>query len=160
MIVISSWSRLCPILWNQVLSREWRCSWSSANRRCSNYNWVIDNLIAYYGATYIRDLTVMSLQIRRDKSHIIHISRKTRYVLLSICNKTAVDRRIYLSLSCDCVEGSRQKSFLHTIFAPMSSWEFEEIAYCSEPLIWLCAVIQYFTYVHLNIHYRSNASIL
>ena len=24
-------------------SREWRCSWSSANRRCSNYIWVIDN---------------------------------------------------------------------------------------------------------------------
>ena len=54
MILISSWSRLCPILWRQVLSREWRCSWSSANRRCSNYIWVIDNLIAYKGASYIR----------------------------------------------------------------------------------------------------------
>ena len=28
-------------------AREWRCSWSSADRRCSNYVWVIDNLIAY-----------------------------------------------------------------------------------------------------------------
>ena len=27
--------------------REWRCSWSSADRRCSNYIWVIDNSIAY-----------------------------------------------------------------------------------------------------------------
>ena len=26
-----------PIHWSQVLSREWRCSWSSADRRCSNY---------------------------------------------------------------------------------------------------------------------------
>ena len=58
MILISSWSRLCPILWSQVLSREWRCSWSSADRRCSNYSWVINSLIAYQGASYIRDLTV------------------------------------------------------------------------------------------------------
>ena len=26
---------------------EWRCSWSSADRRCSNYIWVINNFIAY-----------------------------------------------------------------------------------------------------------------
>ena len=42
-----------------VLSREWRCSWSSADRRCSNYIWVIDNFIACKGAPYIRDLTVV-----------------------------------------------------------------------------------------------------
>ena len=42
-----------------MLSREWRCSWSSADRRCSNYIWVIDSFIAYYGASYIRDFTVV-----------------------------------------------------------------------------------------------------
>ena len=41
-----------------MLSREWRCSWSSADRRCSNYIWVIDKFIAYWGASYIRDFTV------------------------------------------------------------------------------------------------------
>ena len=46
------------IYWSHVLSWEWRCSWSSADRRCSNYFWVINNLIAHKGATYIRDLTV------------------------------------------------------------------------------------------------------
>ena len=51
-------SCLCPIHWSQVLSQEWRCSWSSADRRCSNYIWVINNVIAYEGATYIRCLTV------------------------------------------------------------------------------------------------------
>ena len=45
------WS--CPIYWSQVLSREWRCSWSSADKRCSNYIWMINNFIACYGATYI-----------------------------------------------------------------------------------------------------------
>ena len=62
MFLVSSCSSLCPIQWNQVLSREWRCSWSSADRRCSNYIWVIDNFIAYCGASYIRDLTVNSIQ--------------------------------------------------------------------------------------------------
>ena len=31
----SSCSCLCPILWSQVFSREWRSCWSSADRRCS-----------------------------------------------------------------------------------------------------------------------------
>ena len=44
---ISSCSCLCAIYWSQVLSRKWRCSRSSANRRCSNYIWVINNLIAH-----------------------------------------------------------------------------------------------------------------
>ena len=49
------------IHWDQVLSREWRYrrySWSSADRRCSNYIWVIDNSVAYLCATYVRDFTV------------------------------------------------------------------------------------------------------
>ena len=56
--LISSCSRLCPIPWNPVLSGEWRCSWSSADRRCSNYIWVINDLIVNWGAAYIRDFTV------------------------------------------------------------------------------------------------------
>ena len=64
MILVSSCSCLCPIHWCQVLSREWRCtcSWSSADRRCSNYIWVINNCIAFSGATYIRGLTGSWLQ--------------------------------------------------------------------------------------------------
>ena len=50
MILVSSCRCLCPIHWRWVLSREWRCRWSSADRRCSNYIWVILNLIAYWGA--------------------------------------------------------------------------------------------------------------
>ena len=58
----SVWSCSClyPIRWSRVLSWEWRCSWSSTDRRCSNYIWVINNLIAYLSAPYIRDLTVCS----------------------------------------------------------------------------------------------------
>ena len=42
MFLVPSCSCLCPIHWTQVLSREWRCSWSSADRQCSNYIFVIN----------------------------------------------------------------------------------------------------------------------
>ena len=60
MFFLSSCSCLCQIRWNQVLSREWRCSWSRADRRCPNYIWVINNVIAHQGAPYIRVLTVFT----------------------------------------------------------------------------------------------------
>ena len=53
MLLVSSCSCFCPIHWSQVLSREWRCS---------NYIWVIDNFVAYKGASYIRDLTVLKVE--------------------------------------------------------------------------------------------------
>ena len=52
-----NWS-IYVALGGDELSREWRCSWSRSNRRCSNYIWVINNFIAYQGVTYIRDFTV------------------------------------------------------------------------------------------------------
>ena len=58
MFLVSPCSCLCPIHWSQVSSWEWRCSWSSADRRCSNHIRVINNYIAYYGAAYIRSFTV------------------------------------------------------------------------------------------------------
>ena len=48
----------CPIHWSQVLSRESRCSWSSADRRCSNYIWVITTFCPLR-CSYIRCMTAM-----------------------------------------------------------------------------------------------------
>ena len=58
MFLVSSCSCLCAIHWSHVLSREWRCSWSSADRRCSNYICMVNNFITYGCACYIRDLMV------------------------------------------------------------------------------------------------------
>ena len=58
MSLVPPCSCLCAIYWSQVLSPEWRCSWSSAERWCSNYIWVVNSFVAYWGALYIRDLTV------------------------------------------------------------------------------------------------------
>ena len=77
MILVSSCSCLCPTHWSQVSSREWRCSWSSADRRCSNYIWVINNSIAYEGAPYIRDLTVsqyMIVPVPQQTANRVHSS--------------------------------------------------------------------------------------
>ena len=63
MFLVSSCSCLCPIHWSHVLSREWRYSWSSADRQCSNYIWVINMFIAYLGATYMWGLTVITLPV-------------------------------------------------------------------------------------------------
>ena len=63
MFLVSSCRYLCPIHWSQVLSWEWRCSWSSADRRCSNYIGVINNFIAYWGATYISDFTAIKIHL-------------------------------------------------------------------------------------------------
>ena len=48
MLLVSSCSCLCPIHWSQMLSREWRCSWSRTDRWCSNYIWVINNFIVCF----------------------------------------------------------------------------------------------------------------
>ena len=41
-----------------MLILEWRCSWSSADRQCSNYIWVINNFIANQGVSHIWVFTV------------------------------------------------------------------------------------------------------
>ena len=52
------WFLFYQIHWSQVLSREWRCRWSSTDRRCSNYIWVINNFSTYSCAPHIRGLTI------------------------------------------------------------------------------------------------------
>ena len=39
MLLVSACSCLGAIYWSQVLGGEWRCSWSSAYRRCSTSEW-------------------------------------------------------------------------------------------------------------------------
>ena len=62
MFLVSSCSCLCSIYWIQVLSWEWRCSWSSTDRRCSNYIWIINNFIAYKDVTYFYGSQNFSIQ--------------------------------------------------------------------------------------------------
>ena len=51
-------------------SCEWKRNGSSADRRCFNYFWVINNFIAYWGTPYIRGLRVYrcSCQLWEAKS--------------------------------------------------------------------------------------------
>ena len=71
MILVWSCSCRCLIHWTQGLCQEWRCSWSSADRRCSNYIWVMNDYIAYKDATYIRGLTVKTIFLDEVNSIIM-----------------------------------------------------------------------------------------
>ena len=82
MFFISSCSCLCPIYSSHVLNLELRCSWSSADRRCSNYIWVINNLIAYEGAADIRDLTIYCIQHYKEGISEFVITKDTPYLTL------------------------------------------------------------------------------
>ena len=72
MFLILSCNCLCPIHWSQVLRREWRCSWSSTNRRCSNY--ICVNKLIAWGVTYIRGLTVVVMTHWGLMMHIYFVS--------------------------------------------------------------------------------------
>ena len=61
MFLVLSSSGLWSIHWSQVLSWEWRCSWSSADRWCSNYIWVIKNLINKTKVCHIKGLAVVEI---------------------------------------------------------------------------------------------------
>ena len=114
MIVISSCSWLWPIHWSQVLSWEWRCSWSSADRRCSNYIWVINNFIANSDATYIRGLTVYritdnTMQYNRYHKRWDHrpISQIPQCIKYSTMHHfvTEMCTHVYISVTKCCIVG-------------------------------------------------------
>ena len=91
MYLVSSCSCLCLIHWSQVF-RERRRSWSSTDRRCSNYIWVSSKLIACQGVTYITGLTILpQLPVK--------------------CNTCTTEMYVILQL-CHCVTGNKRNSFL------------------------------------------------
>ena len=85
MIFVSSCSCHCPIHWSQLLSREWRCSWGSANRRSSNYIWVSRNFIAFLGACYIRGLAVYADLGTASVNSLLEDIGLISYEYISLC---------------------------------------------------------------------------
>ena len=121
MFLVSSCSCLRWIHWSQVLSWEWRWSWSSADRRCSNYIWVINNFIAYKGATYIRGFT----------GHVFGMALNRRQVtawLIELLNKNRVLWRIYASTDSNVRSGQSisRKQSTHSHLSTMNrNMDFE-----------------------------------
>ena len=108
MFLVSSCSCLCPIPRSQALSREWGYSWSSADRRCSNYIWVINSFIAYWGATYIRGLTV--LQIALDLSNrtiaLVPVNQLDRICVNGSHESTRIDYICWVIISFIAYKGA------------------------------------------------------
>ena len=55
MVLALSCRCLCPIHWNQVLSREWRCSWSRADR------WILPNVLRNANLISILNIRYLSI---------------------------------------------------------------------------------------------------
>ena len=85
--LILQWSLPNPLR-PGVLSWQWRCSWSSADRRCSIYIWAINNFITYWGVAYIRGLTV---------------NKKVFYVACHLAAIVRANILVHCTLSCNQV---------------------------------------------------------
>ena len=113
MFIVSSCSCLCAIYWSQVLSREWRCSWCSADRRCSNCIWVINNFLAYWGVAYSRCFTVILRAARAS-----HASRNQSTMMMMI--EPCVDGIVQ-----DCsISSSLAMEILQSCTKPLISWQY------------------------------------
>ena len=74
--LVLSYSCLCQLYWSWVFSREWKCSWSSAGRLCSNYIWAIMNLNAYQDVSYVRGLVAIHVynDVKAKRLYSLHKS--------------------------------------------------------------------------------------
>ena len=127
-------SCLCRIHWSQVLSREWRCSWSSADRWYSNYIWVINNVIAYYGTSYIRCFTLILGTKYCPLDSPQHIQRR------SICPwDTGVS---FSTISCETWLSHISKhdaSFHHNSMRPQAFYHvLFDHSQCTNPIMCMC----------------------
>ena len=86
MFLVSSCSCLCATYWSQVISQEWRYSWSSADRGCSNYIWVI-KIVLPTEVSYIRGLTVVLFAT----IVFIFLGLKSEYSQITKLNNITID---------------------------------------------------------------------
>ena len=126
---------VCSIHRSQVLSREWRYSWSSSDRRCSNEIWVINNLLptklrlifhVWWWFSYILLLVtfllcveyssvakyiVSGLSFPSQDSYIANIYFSTFFS----CKKKHIHRNIYIAVTSQVhrILSHRQLKFFH-----------------------------------------------
>ena len=79
MILVSSCSCLSPVHWNQGLNRQRRCSWSSADRRCSNYIWVVNDYIPYTVRLILENWRYFIPMTATNNADIHHIPHSPTY---------------------------------------------------------------------------------
>ena len=112
MFLVSSCSCLCLIHWNQGLSREWRCSRSSADRRCAYYIWGINNFLGAWGATYIRSLTVSHCSSCEDP----HLTWKWGAIIIVPVLLLWVSVRLHIRTQmvlCIMIHKTRKENMFH-----------------------------------------------
>ena len=132
MFLISSCSCVCSIHWSKVLSREWRCRWSSTDRRCSNYIWVITILLT---TKVLLILEVWWYHLKVNLRHIMHLPGASVSVLfllhhhLNQCplfSKRLINLiSLYLSHLNQCWLLMRKVQLIHGSNRPWKVLEFD-----------------------------------
>ena len=120
MLRVSSCSCLSPFHWSQVLSREWKGSWSSADRWCANYIWVIKNVIVYKNGSYIRGFTVACSIMCSSKYNYL----RSIVVCLTMKSHIGAKLLLYLYLNFVCWD-SRMPSLsciYHTVLKMIENY--------------------------------------
>ena len=134
MILASSCSCLCQIHLSQVFSREWRCSWSSADRRCFNYIWVIINFNADQGASYIRGLAVHWYK----KSDSLGREKSGRHFLDDILNLILVNENVWIPIEVSLKFVPKGPNNNIAALVQIMAWRRQGAKPLSEPMmVWL-----------------------
>ena len=142
-----------------MLSREWRCSWSSADRGCSNYIWVINNFVAHLGVAHIRGLVVRRLLFQKNKHRFLFsqalISNNFMHAFLSAIHiQWTFCFNVFLFLTLMSIESLAQLSWHVQNIVSISplefGWEQNEIFIefklmirinFSDMVSWMCLLI-------------------
>ena len=108
--------------------REWSFSWSSSDRRCSNYIWVINNFFAYQDVAHIRGLAVVTMLchnypkiINKHSSLWEELQSDVTWVLM--CSKLSVT--VQRIVQADSKIDGKYQHYRHFVGISMSFIDFE-----------------------------------
>ena len=160
-----------------MLHREWRCSWSSADRRCSNCIWVINYFIAYLCASYIRGYM---LTVRNCREHC-HGERWINHLINTVITQHFLCGGRWFTIDCRgegmclwCVVDEKRwigaicpmRNHTILVFTRLPEWvSFNEIVYLITRQINTLPnfieaarhiLLQYFSWIMINRHRRSD----
>ena len=104
MFLVPSRSCLCQSHWSQMLSREWRCSWSSAGNARTTPEWPtiwmptkVQLLLEVYGTCFY-----IALLVPEPNNPILHIEgeniRQTLFQIASCSNKKTWDKGYFATM--------------------------------------------------------------
>ena len=154
-----------------MFSWEWRCSWSSAHRRCSNYIWVINIFIGYWSAIYITGLTVIGPTDARQSSIAVTVTFVSRLCIGHVVNTPTQKSKVVMLSSLSPLVApeiliktthgvaSDDKFGVMTTFGFQGPQAFEKFCNYSCQITFLWIRVSLHVVIHMIGTYTSNSMI-